>query len=124
MARVVPADELNLIEQVISQHPKGIGISELEKALFHHLPQPLHRRTLQRRLEILLAEKRITTEGESIALVYKKGSGRVDFDIYVPVSKDGSILRDLVRQPVMQRKPVGYHRSFMEDYEPNVSFYL
>jgi hypothetical protein len=124
MARVVPADELNLIEQVISQHPKGIGISELEKALSHHLPQTLHRRTLQRRLEILLAEKRITTEGESIALVYKKGSGRVDFDIYVPVSKDGSILRDFVRQPVMQRKPVGYHRWFLEDYEPNVSFYL
>ncbi|MFH2092538.1 MAG: Fic family protein [Pseudomonadota bacterium] len=124
MARVVPADELNLIEQVISQHPKGIGISGLEEALSGHLPRPLHRRTLQRRLEILVAEKRITKEGESIALVYKKCSVRSDFDMYVPVSKDGSILRNLVQQPVMQRKPAGYHRSFLEDYEPNVSFYL
>ncbi len=140
MARAVSAEELNLIEQVISQHPKGIGISALEEILSHHLPQILHHRTLQRRLEVLLAKKRIITEGESVALVYKPGSGtdvviatgpaavsfsgKAEFNSYIPVSQEGGILRDLVRQPLMQRKPIGYHRSFLEDYEPNVSFYL
>ena len=72
MSRIVPAEEFNLIEQVISEHPEGIGISALEKALALHLPKALNRRTLQRRLERLLADKRIATEGESIALVYKR----------------------------------------------------
>jgi hypothetical protein len=33
MSRIVPAEEFNLIEQVISECPEGIGISALEKAL-------------------------------------------------------------------------------------------
>ena|GEM_PF-2448524 len=74
MPRIVPAEEFDLIEQVISEFPEGIGISALEKALALHLPKVLNRRTLQRRLERLLADKRITTEGESISLVYKRGS--------------------------------------------------
>ena len=140
MPRVVSVGELDLIERVISQHPNGIGISALEEALSHHLPKLLHRRTLQRRLETLLSEKRIITEGESIALVYKPGSGtdvviaadhsgvaisgNAEFNFYIPVSQEGGILRDLVQQPLMRRRPVGYHRSFLEDYEPNVNFYL
>jgi len=138
MTRAVSAGELNLIEQVISQHPKGIGISALEEALSHHLPKPLHRRTLQRRLETLLSEKRIITEGASIALVYKTATGKIivagttgvaisikgEFNIYIPVSQEGGLLRDLVQQPLMNRTPVGYNRAFLEDYEPNVSFYL
>ena len=46
MSRIVPAEELDLIEQVISEHPEGIGISVLEKALALHLPKALNRRTL------------------------------------------------------------------------------
>ena len=48
MSRVVPVEEFDLIEQVISEHPEGIGISDLEKALALHLPKALNRRTLQR----------------------------------------------------------------------------
>ncbi len=33
MSRIVSAEELNLIEQIISEHIEGIGISALEKAL-------------------------------------------------------------------------------------------
>ncbi|MBI5558091.1 MAG: Fic family protein [Deltaproteobacteria bacterium] len=139
MSRIVPAEELYLIERVIAQHPEGIGISGLEKALVRHLLKSLNRRTLQRRLERLLADKRITTEGESIALVYKQVSSipisanssaaRSSIDsaareTYIPVSHEGGIIRDFVRQPLMQRKPVGYQRSFLEKYEPGVTFYL
>ena len=76
MSRIVPAEEFDLIEQVISEHPEGIGISALEKALALHFTKALNRRTLQRRLERLLADKRIATEGESIALVYKRAPQR------------------------------------------------
>jgi len=40
MSRIVPAEEFDLIEQVISEHPNGIGISALEKALAFIYPKP------------------------------------------------------------------------------------
>jgi DNA-binding response OmpR family regulator len=69
MSRIVSAKEMDLIEQVISEHTEGIGISAIEKALGQYLSKPINRRTLQRRLKALIKEKRIGTEGESIALV-------------------------------------------------------
>ena len=33
-------------------------------------------------------------------------------------------MRDYVRQPIQQRKPVGYNREFLESYRPNETFYL
>jgi Fic family protein/DNA-binding PadR family transcriptional regulator len=33
-------------------------------------------------------------------------------------------LRALIRRPVGQRMPIGYQRDFLEDYVPNVTFYL
>lgn len=137
MSRIVPAEELDLIELVISEHPEGLGISALESALADHFPD-INRRTLQRRLKRLQEYSRIITEGESIALVYKRApgviavkatektevSGHLEKESYVPVSPEGRIIRDFVRQPLMQRKPVGYQRSFLEEYEPGVTFYL
>ena len=137
MSRIVPIEELNLIERVILEHLEGLGISALKKELAEHLLK-INRRTLQRRLKRLQEDSRIITEGESIALVYKRAprgitatvtekikvSGRVESESYVPVSKEGGVTRDLVRQPLMLRKPVGYQRSFLEDYVPGVTFYL
>ena len=128
MSRIVPTEELDLIERVISEHPEGLGISALEKALVNHLPN-INRRTLQRRLKRLQEDRRIITEGESIALVYKRApivitphsavhkmaSDAVKVEPYIPVSPEGGLIRDLVRQPLMQRKPVGYQRSFLEE---------
>ncbi len=138
MSRILPAEELDLIERIISEHSEGIGISTLEKSLTGHLPKALNRRTLQRRIKQLLIDKRITTKGKSIALVYKTGPGKVISaktkapessnkvkpEIYVPISSESAIIRDSVRQPLMLRKPVGYQRSFLENYEPGTTFYL
>ncbi len=110
MARLVPAGELDLIERVVSEYPEGIGISVLEQALAPHLPK-VNRRTLQRRLQRLKQENRIISEGESTALVYKRGPGRGmpgetisagggtngQAVSYIPVSPDGAMIRDLVR---------------------------
>jgi hypothetical protein len=136
MSRRVPAEELELIEKVVSGYPEGIGTSALMEALAEYLPG-LKRRTLQRRLKRLLEERRIISEGGSISLVYKSAqakaslggtlfqlSGGFQAESYIPVSTEGGIIRDLVRQPLMARKPVGYQRSFLEEYEPGVSYYL
>jgi hypothetical protein len=65
MSRIVPDEELDLIERVILEHPEGIGTSAIERGLSHHSPKALNRRTLQRRLKRLLADKRIKTEGKN-----------------------------------------------------------
>ncbi len=138
MSRIVPTDELDLIEEVIAEHSAGIGISELEKKLAQRFPKALNRRTLQRRLARLVADKRIMTEGESIALVYKHCSSAISIEkssvaespiegeaeTYIPISPEGTIIRDLVRQPLIKRNPVGYQPSFLEEYEPGFTFYL
>lgn len=137
MSRVVPTEELHLIEQIIAAHPQGIGIAKLAKTLASRLTN-LNRRTLQRRLKNLQEEGRIITEGESIALVYKPAfSGRLAGkepiqpgattgfeEAYIPISLEGKSIRDLVRQPLVQRKPVGYQRSFLKGYNPGTTFYL
>ncbi|MFH1146964.1 MAG: Fic family protein [Pseudomonadota bacterium] len=136
MSRIVPAEEFDLIIRVVSEHPEGVGISSLEKALALHLPD-MNRRSLQRRLKRLVEDRRIVTEGESIALVYKRAPSVTtaepleskvsiggETDSYIPVSKEGGIIRDFVRRPLIQRKPVGYERTFLEEYDPDVTFYL
>jgi hypothetical protein len=50
--------------------------------------------------------------------------GQVSAEIYVPLSAEGSRLRDLVRRPLTQRTPVGYRREFLLDYRPNETWYL
>lgn len=137
MTRIVSDEELALIEQILFNHPEGIGISALEKALSSQLKN-INRRTLQRRLKHLQENNRVTTEGKSIALVYKpalnvegtvnpllsESSLKSEVEMYVPTSPEGRLIRDFVRQPLMRRKPIGYERSFLEEYTPGVTFYL
>ena len=130
MARNLPAQERETILTIVAEHPGGVGISELYAALAHRLPHPIHRRTLQRRLDRLMAEAQIAASGASIARVYKSvlaplGVARfTEVELYVPVSVEGGLIRDQVRQALMHRRPVGYQRQFLENYEPGVSWYL
>jgi hypothetical protein len=45
-------------------------------------------------------------------------------DAVVPLSHDGLEVRDYLRRPIALRKPVGYARSFLEQYKPNQDYYL
>lgn len=96
-----------------------------------------NRRTLQRRLQKLIDQQRLTTKGESVALAYKlvsaavvqsSGSATVTAtamaELYVPISPEGRAIRDQVRLPLMHRRPVGYQREFLEAYQPGATFYL
>ena len=133
MPRVTPTEELELIESIVADHPKGLGISAIEANLERRLGSKPNRRTLQRRLQKLIDAQRLMTEGESIALVYKPSadavaranSGKVpEADLYVPVSPDAAAIRERVGLPLMHRKPVGYRREFLDAYQPGATFYL
>lgn len=51
-----------------------------------------------------------------------KSNLRFEFDI--PISPEGTTVKDAVRSPIQNRHPVGYNRAFLDSYRPNESFYL
>lgn len=140
MPRTTTNEELQLIESIVASHPNGLGISAIEAEMEHRQGSKLVRRTLQRRLQKLIDDQRLTTEGESIALVYKAvaGSPTIELaggigspsligghlELYVPISSEGSAIRDQVRRPLMHRIPIGYQRKFLDAYQPGETFYL
>lgn len=74
MPRTTSVEELMLIESIVTAHPNGIGIADIEAEIARRQGGKPNRRTLQRRLKKLIDEECLTTEGESIALVYKPTS--------------------------------------------------
>lgn len=139
MPRVTPTEELLEIESVVAGFPHGAGIAVIEAEMGRLHGHKPNRRTLQRRLQKLVAGNHLTTEGESIALVYKLVSGAVvqragvatatatgiaEPELYVPVSPEGAVIRNQVRRALMHRRPVGYQREFLQAYQPGTTFYL
>ncbi|MBI3045141.1 MAG: Fic family protein [Betaproteobacteria bacterium] len=140
MPKQLRPDELESILNIISQYADGIGVRALEK----RLKAKSSRRTLIRRLNALVDQGRLRRRGEARALVYvlppktsraTTGEARAEVTLpalqatgeaesYVPLSGAGREVRDYVRQPVQQRKPVGYNREFVQSYRPNETFYL
>jgi hypothetical protein len=134
MPRVLPEDLNVRIEAEIARHPRGIGIDGLQTAL----AEVTSRRTLQRRLAELVAQRRIVIEGAGRGLRYLRPpqtielqpadavhvADEADVEIHVPLSAGGEEARRYVRRPIQQRKPVGYDRALLESYRPNETGYL
>ena len=94
-------------------------------------------RTISRRLAELVDANQLRTEGKARALRYfivsntgqaaivmpaLQASGKGES--YVPISDEARSIRDYIRKPITERRPVGYQRQFLEDYQPNESWYL
>jgi hypothetical protein len=133
MPKVVPAEELNRIADLIGQHPDGIGLDGISVIVGN----AISRRTLQRRLAALVAQGRIVTSGGRRGLKYRLAPivGHAAIlqqdqtlsaagEVYVPVSAEGESIKAYVRQPRTQRRPVSYNQAFLEDYHPNQTHYL
>lgn len=134
MPKLVPEQELDQIFKLIAQHPEGIGVEEISQALGKQIP----RRTLQRRLAVLIERQRIQTAGGGRALRYRRApllvvaAGSVQhntsspgsIEAYVPTSTEGREIRAHITQPRHLREPVGYKFEFLERYQPNETFYL
>lgn len=131
MPKKLPENLNEQIEAELARHPEGVGIDDLHAAL----ADIVSRRTLQRRLSLLA--KRVKTEGLGPATKYRLApitgslNGTLEpatlqahGEVYVPVSPASREILDYVRQPIQQRKPVGYDREFLEAYRPNETSYL
>jgi Fic family protein len=137
MPKIITPAEYEVVVNAVRQHQSGASIEMIQSVLGDETA----RRTLQRRLNELVKQGRLAVEGRTRGALYRlppeshvtvqltgvsaKGEvGQVSTEIYVPMSADGSRLRDLVRRPVTLRTPVGYQREFLLDYRPNETWYL
>ena len=135
-AKRIDKQELSKIAALLAPHKPEVAIAELNR-LSSPRAWTSDRRTLQRRLGELAKANRVLKQGEGRASRYLltpiTGDGRATFEpaqavgreeIYIPLSPQGAEVKGLVRQPITDRKPVGYRRAFLESYEPNRSAYL
>lgn len=133
MPKQVPQDDFDAILRVVARSPDGTSVEEIGAMLEHELP----RRTLQRRLALLVEQKRLSVQGRGRGSRYRlpvaAGEAHVVLpalrveghgEAYVPTSPEGEVIKRTVREPMQNRRPVGYNRAFLDAYRPNETFYL
>jgi len=134
MPKQVPQAELDAVLGVVTRFPEGASLEDVDGALAHKWP----RRTLQRRLALLVNQGRLTVEGRARASRYRLPAATVEVrgvsataavgavrgEAYVPTSPEGEAIKRIVREPIQSRRPVGYDRTFIDAYRPNETFYL
>lgn len=133
MPRRISQPELEAVLEAVGRLPGGGSVDAINAALATKLP----RRTLQRRLALLVEQKRLAVEGRARASRYLlpsiRGSGQITMpapvvqgygEIYLPVSPAAEAVKRVVRAPTHTRTPVGYNRAFLDNYRPNETYYL
>ena len=137
MPKIVSTAEYEVVVNAVRQRPDGASIEMIQSGL----GEGVARRTLQRRLNELVKQGRLVAKGRKRGAMYRvpaEGSvsvqpeagainaeaGALSVEIYVPMSAEGSRLRDLVRSPLTLRTPLGYRREFLLDYRPNETWFL
>jgi hypothetical protein len=135
MARQVPEKELEAIVEAVANRGGAASIEDIAASLQMAMPH----RNLQRRVAMLVAQRRLLKEGQARASRYRlpQNQGRAietsaadliglrdQAEIQLPVSAEGREILKLVRAPIQSRNPVGYHHPFLDQYRPNQSFYL
>ena len=140
MPKQVPLTELEFIVHTVSQLPDGGSANHIWEALGKAMPK----RTLQRRLAVLVKQGRLRRVGRGPGTLYRIPSTQstaqsappaavavledhhhLDDELHlIPLSTQGAAVARLVRVPIQQRQPVGYNREFLEDYIPGSTWYL
>ncbi len=136
MPRIPSQTELDSLVELIAENPDGIGID----AIAQRHGDSLKRRSLQRRMALLVAQGRVQMLGEARSVRYIRTPKSVERvlsahedgtdlmqpsgEVYVPTSPQGAEIKAYVRRPRAARRPVGYKLAFLEQYHPNHTAYL
>ena len=138
MPKRIPEQELDAILAVVAAHPEGVRVS----AIRERLPYKLQPRTLQRRFALLggpEAADRRTGEPRAVAIACpspqlasqwlvlirrRSAIAEARGEVQVPLSPEAEAVKQAIRAPIQERQPVGYQRAFLDDYRPNITYYL
>lgn len=80
------------------------------------------KRTLQRRLKELVKTGKLERQGSGRSSRYVVVAPKPS--TILQLSPTATRWRNEIRKPIQQRTPVGYNRAFLDQYQPNQSFYL
>ncbi len=133
MAKQIPQNELDAILKIMPHFSQGASIDQIISGLSIELP----RRTLQRRLAMLVDQERLIIEGKGRASRYclkpvtlhvdsarhAHYVGSIELEV-IPITPVEDEVKQSVRRPIQQRHPVGYNREFLDEYRPNETYYL
>ena len=123
MPKRVSSAELDLVKRALAKFPSGASIEQIARSLVPAVP----RRTLHRRLDDLIANGAVTVHGSGRAtrcLLAAERAREAKRPTELRLSRRGEVLRAAIRAPIHQRKPIGHNRAFLDEYEPNTTFYL
>ncbi|GAB4089603.1 Fic family protein [Hydrogenophaga soli] len=128
MPRTTSSQELDMLVERIGADPAGLRID----TLLNQLGDRYQRRTLQRRLALLVAQQRIVMQGEKRAARYRRLDPppqaptplETPAPDGIPLSAQGAEIRAHVSRPRHLRSPMGYRLAFLEQYHPNHTAYL
>lgn len=126
MPKRVSQEELNPVLAAVAGFETAASLDEITR----RLPAPIPRRTLQRRLVVLLEQGRLVAHGTGSGRRYRVAAQTEPLDREpaagpgIPLSTAARETCSITTQPLIARRPVGYDAAFVGDYSPNVSAYL
>ena len=138
MPKLLPDDLLDRVTNALDATSQGLSLAELQGAL----KDVVSRRSLQRRLNVLVRSGAIKAEGNRRGRRYFPHSNSpvlaADVEAGYPggasepaaltpivlISAAGRQVQALVHRPIADRAPIGYQRHFLEGYLPNETGYF
>lgn len=126
--------ELNFqaIENILNSQGSSLSAQQIQAEL-----KSVPLRTLQYWLKRMVEEKRVVQEGATRATRYRLPNQDYPFsnnhdrnqvnepdEIDIALNPKAKAVQSYVRQPLAERKKVGYQHDFLASYRPNVSRYL
>lgn len=127
------------ILRVLANYPEGASLQEI-KQLINNSPGKMPKRTLQRKLLYLGKIGKIIRTGHGRAIRYLLKPGELELkreltehlsheaksyeNTNLILSEDSIPILQYIKQPLENRRSVGYHAPFLEKYQPNHSYYL
>src|SRR3990167_4958047 len=116
MPKLIPQAELDAVLHAVAQFPEGGAVEDIGGVLEVKLP----RRTLQRRLALLVEQKWLTVEGRARGSRYRLPAiingarikeaterGGAGGGAYPRTPPEGKFIRQAAPQPIQNRRPVG-----------------
>jgi Fic family protein len=104
--------------KALKQKAKPISLKEL----LDELPPSYAERSVRRRLVMLCEAGQVIKVGKKRGTRYQAVRGEVAQRV---VFHDESLAKiEIVQQPLINRDPVSYHASLLNDYKPNETYYL
>ncbi len=115
-------DLLPILLDILERYPDGASLEEIQLGL----TPPIPRRTLQRKLAGLVEEEILLAVGQTRSRRYKLLKTPREPQEPLPsfVSTESARILVQITKPLEKRKPVGFRREFLDNYQPNRSFYL